>query len=626
MTEETKQRTLPEFAQDIYKRGLEAANTGRYDEAIGLLSNIHHALPVFTAAELQIGRCHWEMHRWQSARQHFEIATQLEPNNADAAWTMGLLSLQMGDFKKGWEGYERRWQSKTFKSPKLHTKHPQWERGKGLKRPLIWCEQGIGDQLLYASLIEALAKEVDEVTVMVDLRLTNLLQRGCRDDNVKFLTHNSRVKMSEHDSHIPIASLGKYFINSVRDIVPYTWTSYVKADPERVARLRKEYGLKEDDIVVGLSWTSTAPVIGPHKSVPLADFKHILDEPGVKFINLQYGQAQEEGRDFHPSLITTHVDTFFDLENVAALMEICNVIISPSCATVHLAGAMGKEVLLLDANKLWYWNNRAGNQSLWYPNVRIYQRENMNAPWDLQLKQVKEAFEYAVKRRRSYVNPLAVAFFHVGDDISYPQRMVKSVLRYNPDAYIVMCTDTDTPDVMGVSYRFEIEIDRDEMLYSRIKAYARLAWEMEGEGPAIFLDTDMLVQGEIDPTTMLADAEVAVCRRSFNCDSEFNTELRGLVFDEHKGKTMDQVYPYVFCALVTDGSKFWEDLLAIYDTLDPKYRKWYGDQEALRVYAKSNEVATFPESIYGCLPEHKTDDAKILHYKGAARKQLFEVS
>lgn len=624
MTEETKQRTLPEFAQDIYKRGLDAANTGRYDEAIGLLNNIHHALPVFTAAELQIGRCHWEMHRWQSARQHFEIATQLEPNNADAAWTMGLLSLQMGDFKKGWEGYERRWQSKTFKSPKLHTKHPQWERGKGLKRPLIWCEQGIGDQLLYASLIEALAKEVDEVTVMVDLRLTNLLQRGCKADNVKFLTHNSRVKMSKHDSHIPIASLGKYFINSVRDIVPYTWHSYVKADPERVARLRKEYGLKEDDVVVGLSWTSTAPVIGPHKSVPLADFKHILDEPGVKFINLQYGQAQEEGRDFHPSLITTHVDTFFDLENVAALMEICNVIISPSCATVHLAGAMGKEVLLLDANKLWYWNNRAGNQSLWYPNVRIYQRENMNAPWDLQLKQVKEALEYAVKRRRNYADPLAVVFFHVGDDISYPQRMVKSVLRYNPDAYIVMCTDTDTPDVMGVSYRFEIEIDRDEMLYGRIKAYARLAWEMEG--PAIFLDTDMLVQGEIDPTTMLANAEVAVCRRSFNCDSEFNTELRGLVFDEHKGKTMDQVYPYVFCALVTDGPKFWEDLLAIYDTLDPKYRKWYGDQEALRVYAESNEVATFPESIYGCLPEHKTDDAKILHYKGAARKQLFEVS
>lgn len=621
MSEDKKQQTLPEFAQDIYKRGLDAANAGRYDEAIGLLKNIHHVLPVFTAAELQIGRCHWEMHRWQSARQHFEIATQLEPNNADAAWTMGLLSLQMGDFKKGWEGYERRWGSKTFKSPKLHTKHPQWERGKGLKRPLIWCEQGIGDQLLYASLIEALAKEVDEVTVMVDLRLTNLLQRGCKADNVKFLTHNSRVKMSEHDSHIPIASLGKYFISSVRDISTYTSHSYVKADPERVARLRKEYGLKEGDDVVGLSWTSTAPVIGPHKSVPLADFKHILDEPEIKFINLQYGQAQEEGRDFHPSLITTHIDTFFDLENVAALMEICDLIISPSCATVHLAGAMGKKVLLLDANKLWYWNNREGIQSLWYPSVRVYQRENMNAPWDLQLQQVKDALEY-VMNRRGYVDPPVVAFFHVGDDISYPQRMVKSVLRHNPNAYIVMCTDTDTPDVMGVSDRFETEVDRDEMMHSRVKAYARLAME----GPTIFLDTDMLVQGEIDPATMLADAKVAICRRSFNCDDGFNIEQRGLVFDEHKGKTMDQAYPYVGCAAVVDGEKFWEDLLAIYDTLDPKYRKWYGDQEALRIYAESNEVATFPESIYGCLPEHKTDDAKILHYKGAARKQLFEVS
>jgi ADP-heptose:LPS heptosyltransferase len=81
------------------------------------------------------------------------------------------------------------------------------------------------------------------------------------------------------------------------------------------------------------------------------------------------------------------------MENVAALIEMCNVVISPSCATVHLAGAMGKDVLLLDANKLWYWNNRVGNESLWYSGVKIFQRENMNAPWDLQLQQVKDELE-----------------------------------------------------------------------------------------------------------------------------------------------------------------------------------------------------------------------------------------
>ena len=112
----------------------------------------------------------------------------------------------MGNFKAGWEGYERRWGSKTFNSPRISTIHQQWERGLGLKRPIVWTEQGIGDQILYASLIEALAKEVDSVVVLVDMRLAPLLQRGCKAENVQFLPHNAKVKMTEHDSHIPIAS------------------------------------------------------------------------------------------------------------------------------------------------------------------------------------------------------------------------------------------------------------------------------------------------------------------------------------------------------------------------------------------------------------------------------------
>jgi hypothetical protein len=618
VSEDKKQQTLPEFAQAIYKKGFEEAEKGNYDEAIGILNNINAALPVMTAAQLQAGRCHWEMHRWSLARQHFETAVRLEPNNDDAGWTVGLLALQMGDFKAGWEGYERRWGSKAFKSPKLHTKHPQWERGKGLKRPVVWCEQGIGDQILYASLLEALAREVDEVTVMIDLRMVNLFQRGCRAKNVKFLSHNSRIKMSEHDSHLPIASLARHFVKSIRDITPHVSFGYVKADPERVALLRKEYGFREDEFVVGLCWTSTAPIIGTHKSVPLKDFLPILDMPHVKFINLQYGEAQKEGEGFHPSLTTTHVDTFLDMENVAALMEICTVIISPSCATVHLAGAMGKDVLLLDANKLWYWNNRVGNESLWYSGVKIFQRENMNAPWDMQLRQVKNELEIILGQRTR--NKQTFVFFHVGQDISYPQKMVKSILRYNPDADIIMCTDTDTPDVMGITDRYEMHVDRAELLYARNTAYANLKLDC----PALYLDTDMLIQSEIDVEDILNGTEVAFCKRSFNREDMFNIEQRGIKFPEYEGKSIGEVYPYVGCMIATRNNKVWEELLAIFDSLDPKFKKWYGDQEALRIYAEKYGCAEAPESIYGCLPEHRSDEAKILHFKGPSRKKLFE--
>jgi hypothetical protein len=394
----------------------------------------------------------------------------------------------------------------------------------------------------------------------------------------------------------------------------------MKADPERVETLRKEYGLHEDDYVVGLAWTSTAPIIGPHKSVPLADFKPILDTPHLKFINLQYGDAHKEGVDFHPSLITTHIDTFLDLENVAALIEICSVVISPSCATVHLAAAMGKDVLLLDANKLWYWNNRLGNESMWYSGVKIFQRENMNAPWDLQLKQVKEELDLMLNFNGERVRDNFV-FFHVGDDISYPQKMVKSLLRYNPNANVIMCTDSKTPDVMGVTDRFETEVDKDNLMYSRMKAFAKLNFAE----PALYIDTDMIFVDRVVVGDILGDAEIVMCRREFQREAMFNIEQRGIRFDEYEGKTIDEVYPFVGCVTATKNGAPWQIMLGMYDKLDPKFKKWYGDQEVLKLYAES-EADMMPESVYGCLPEFNVGEAKILHFKGPSRKQLFEAA
>ena len=621
---EKKGQTLFDAGNSIFNKALEAATKGNYDEAVGLLENINMILPVFIASALQTGRCHWEMHRWEPARKYFELACRLDPDNDDAGWTLGLLSLQMGDFKAGWEGYERRWGSKVFSSPRISTIHPQWERGLDLKRPIVWTEQGIGDQILYASLIEALAKEVESVVVLIDMRLAPLLQRGCKASNVTFLPHNAKIKMSDHDSHIPIASLGRYFISSVRDILPTRSESYIKADSHRVGLLKKELGLDEKR-VIGLSWASTAPVIGEHKSVGLEGFRSLFDIPNTVFINLQYGKPQDEAKDFHPNLITTHIDTFLDLENVAALMELCDVIVSPSNANVHMAAAMGKPVMLLDANKLWYWNNRKGYQSLWYPGVKIFQRENMNAPWDLQVKQVREELERMYMLRDPIHNHFA--FFHVGDDISQPQKMVKSLLRHNPNAFITMYTDKTTPDVMGITRRVESEIDRDNLMYARVKAYAETY--ATSILPVMYLDTDMLVQGEIVVKDLLEPHKTAAfLRRSFDREAVFNIEQRGIRFDEYEGKTLDELYPYVGCAVVAKNPQVWKDLLEIYEGLDEKFKRWYGDQEALRIYAEKypERVSEMQEFAYGCLPEHKTNDAKILHYKGWARKKLFEVA
>jgi ADP-heptose:LPS heptosyltransferase len=84
------------------------------------------------------------------------------------------------------------------------------------------------------------------------------------------------------------------------------------------------------------------------------------------------------------------VDLWGDFEGLAALCEQCDVVVSISSSTVHLAGAMGVPVLLMDANKLWYWGNTKEGRSLWYPSVQIFPRSNMVAPWDNVIERVVE--------------------------------------------------------------------------------------------------------------------------------------------------------------------------------------------------------------------------------------------
>ena len=127
-------KEIKEQIVKVLKDGVDRTNEDKFDESIPYFDQVVSLTDILIQGYIQRGRSHWEMHRWEPARKYFELANRLDPVNDDAGWTLGLLALQMGDFKAGWEGYERRWGSQTFKSPRLSTIHPQWERGLGLKR------------------------------------------------------------------------------------------------------------------------------------------------------------------------------------------------------------------------------------------------------------------------------------------------------------------------------------------------------------------------------------------------------------------------------------------------------------------------------------------------------------
>lgn len=211
-------------------------------------------------------------------------------------------------------------------------------------------------------------------------------------------------------------------------------------------------------------------------------------------------------------------------------------------------------------------------------------------------------------------------FFHVGSDLAMPQAMVGSILESNPGATVVQVTDETTPQIAGTVYR--TRGDPSKLMAWRTRAFGELGLTT----PALYLDTDMIVRHHINPSALVGDADIAMCRRSFNREATFNRFQRGQDYAEHEGKPLDVVYPFVGCATITPSFKAWVALSEIYQSLPHKYQVWYGDQEVLREYAVDRKVAYLPEEHYACLPEYLPafPDPAIIHYKGA-RKSLMPI-
>ena len=114
--------------------------------------------------------------------------------------------------------------------------------------------------------------------------------------------------------------------------------------------IRNELNLS-GKIVIGVSWRSFNTRYKA-KSVQLKDMEHIFSGLDVVLVNLQYGDVEDEIREFKEAtgidvLQCASVDNKEDLDGLAALIEVCDLVVSTSNVTVHIAGALAKETWVL---------------------------------------------------------------------------------------------------------------------------------------------------------------------------------------------------------------------------------------------------------------------------------------
>ena len=296
--------------------------------------------------------------------------------NSDLShFNLGLTLLSMGRYSEGWSNYEYRWKVSPLVNAVWPIKGKDIWNGEKDKDVVLWREQGIGDDILFLGLTPEARDRSRRLSVYVDPRLVVLCKRSIK--GVEFFPYESVIE-DVKETHLPMGSLPSLF-RQTEDDFKKTKKGYLKADPERVSAIRAELGL-EGKKVIGISWKSIKSLNTLKKSLTLLEFGKIFEGLDVTLVNLQYGDVDKEIREFEEQtgikiIQCGSVDNREDLDGLAALIEACDLVVSTSNVTIHLAGALGKDgfVLLPYIHNFWWLRDR--DDSIWYPSLKIYRQK-----------------------------------------------------------------------------------------------------------------------------------------------------------------------------------------------------------------------------------------------------------
>ena len=353
------------------------------DQAIQSFEKALEIDPNLLEAHNNMGVAFYRKGALKAAIACYDKTIAIDPYYGTALFDKAVLLLKLQDFKAGWPMYEYRWKKSKLDSTPLVTRKPEWRLGEQ-NRVLVWGEQGLGDEVMFASLIPDIYAACSKLIVKADKRLIPIFKRSFPAD-IEYYTKAETVSEESHDAHIAAGSLPKYFRQSLGSYEKAS-QGFLSADKAKTAALRDKLLGNRAEILFGLSWHSkSSRMFAQNRGIPLGQLATMFHATNIKFVSLQYGNVTaeinqvkaEHGIDVAQ---VAEVDNYHDIDGLAALISACDRIISIDNVTVHLAGALGKDIdVLLPRVGSWRWGLDP-NSSYWYRSVRL-RRQSEREDW-----------------------------------------------------------------------------------------------------------------------------------------------------------------------------------------------------------------------------------------------------
>lgn len=363
---------------EVYLTLATAYNTkNEYFKAEDILLKMLALFPKNLMTYDQLGSFYSEHGNYEDAKKIFKKGMSLYPNSADLAYLYSTVCLRFYDYKEGFSYYRYRYHEKrTNRTTTLLFPGKVLEPDTDIKDKVILCtdDQGYGDMIQFMRYLPLF----EEKGAKVYFKVHKLLHRLFAKNYPKYIIDTKDLKI---DYHLPMIDAA-YIFGTEYSTIPFQ-EKYLEVDPKDSLAIYNRYFRDVRKKKVGIVWRSNSREedsaakrsLRQDGSSTLEDFLYYLNTDEVQLYSLQHMATDEEKEILKQHNVLSLGDDFIDFYDNALRIDNLDAVIGIETASILIAGAMGKEtVVLLKHNPYWIWG-ASGTSTNWFKSIRIVRKE-----------------------------------------------------------------------------------------------------------------------------------------------------------------------------------------------------------------------------------------------------------
>jgi tetratricopeptide (TPR) repeat protein len=360
----------------------------RDDEALACAETSLNDAKDPAGAHRIVGTALTALNRHEEAIDQFRSAQIINPGDATARTYEGMALLSVGRFQEGWLGYEARRIATATDTTFRDLPQPLWQGDSDIsdRTILLYAEQGLGDTIQFLRYVPLVAARGASVWLEVPRLLRRL---AATVEGVAGIILQGDP-LPDCAFQCPLLKL-PMAMGTDADSIPAT-VPYIQADRQAVAAWRQRLGTTQRRRV-GIAVSGNSDHYDNRlRSIPLAKLLPLLRRQDCEFHVVQTGLATVDAVQLVQLGVQDHSGALTDFVDTAALMSLCDLVISVDSAPAHLAGALARPTWLLPQFSAdWRWQ-RHRSDSPWYPTMRLF-RQPRPGDWDSVVADVVRALD-----------------------------------------------------------------------------------------------------------------------------------------------------------------------------------------------------------------------------------------